>query len=230
MCQENPTWGAARICAELHLLGHDVAESTVARYMCRRTKPSSPTWRSFLENHSKQTAAIDGFTVPTLTYRLLYCLVILDHHRRRIVHFNITKNPTSEWTTQQVVEAFPYEQAPRYLLRDRHKVYDQTFRARVKRMGIEEVVIAPRAPWQNPYVERVIGSIRRECLDHMIILSEDHLRRVLAEYVRYYNESRTHMSLGGNSPIPRKVEPPSKGDVVAIPYLGGLHHRYTRAA
>ena len=169
------------------------------RRLIRRMCQENPTWRSFPENHSGQTAAIDAFTVPTLTFRLLYCLTILDHRRRRIVHFNVTKNPTSEWTTQQVIEAFPYDEAP-------------------------------RAPWQNPYVERVIGSIRRECLDHMIIFSEDHLRRVMAEYVRYYNESWTHMSLGGDSPIPRKVEPPSEGDIVAVPFLGGLHHRYTRAA
>jgi putative transposase len=183
-----------------------------------------------LANHAGQTAAIDFFTVYTITFRVLYCFVVLRHGRRRIVHFNVTKDPTSEWTAQQIVEAFPYEEPPRYLLRDRDSIYGAVFRRRVWGMGIGEVVTAYRSPWQNAYAERVIGSIRRDCLDHMIIFSEDHLRRLLAEYVRYYNESRTHMSLGGNSPIPRKVEPPSKGDVVAVPYLGGLHHRYARAA
>jgi len=230
MSHDNPTWGAPRICAELHLLGHDVAESTVAKYMDKPRKPPSPTWRSFLANHAGQTAAIDFFTVYTITFRVLYCFVVLKHGRRRIIHINITKNPTSEWTAQQIVEAFPYDTAPRFLLRDRDCIYGAAFRGRVRGMGIEEVVTAYRSPWQNAYAERVIGSIRRDCLDHMIILSEHHLRRLLAEYVRYYNESRTHMSLAGNSPIPRKVESPSEGDVLAVPYLGGLHHRYTRAA
>jgi transposase InsO family protein len=161
---------------------------------------------------------------------VLFGFIALAHLRRRIVHFNVTEYPTAQWTAQQIVNAFPYEEAPRYLLRDRDGVYGEWFRRRVKGMGIEEVIIAPRSPWQNPYAERIIGSIRRECLDHMIILNEEHLYLILKEYFRYYNESRTHLSLDGNSPFPRKAEPPSKGEVVATPYLGGLHHRYSRVA
>ena len=230
MSRDNPTWGAPRIHAELHLLGYEVAESTVARYMDRSRKPPSPTWRSFLANHAGQIAAVDFFTVYTITFKVLYCFVVLGHHRRRILHFNVTPNPTAEWTAQQIVEAFPYDTAPRYILRDRDRIYGDVFRRRVKGMGIEEVITAHRSPWQNPFCERVIGSIRRDCLDHMMIFSADSLRRLMAEYIRYYNESRTHMSLEGNSPIPREVEPPSKGRVISVPFLGGLHHRYTRAA
>ena len=230
MSRHNPTWGASRIRAELHLLGYEAAESTVARHMVRTRKPPSPTWRSFLANHARQIAAIDFFTVYTITFKVLYCFIILDHHRRRILHVNVTPNPTAEWAAQQIVEAFPYDRAPRFLLRDRDSIYGAVFRRRVKGMGIEEVLTAYRSPWQNPYCERVIGSIRRDCLDHMMVFSDDSLRRIMAEYIRYYNESRTHLSLEGNSPIPREVEPPSKGRVIAVPYLGGLHHRYTRAA
>ena len=230
MSRNNPIWGAPRIRAELRLLGHDAAESTVACYMLRIRKPPSPTWRSFLANHASQIAAIDFFTVYTITFRVRYCFVVLDHHRRRILHFNVTPNPVAEWTAQQIVEAFPYDTAPRYILRDRDRIYGDVFRRRVKGMGIEEVITAYRSPWQNPFCERVIGSIRRDCLDHMMIFSEEGLRRIMAEYIRYYNGARTHMSLEGNSPIPREVEPPSKGKVVAVPFLGGLHHRYMRAA
>ena len=230
MSHDNPTWGAPRIRAELRLLGHDVAESTVAKYMDKPRKPPSPTWRTFMANHAGQIAAVDFFTVYTITFRVLYCFVVLRHGRRRIIHVNVAGHPTAAWTAQQIIEAFPYDDAPRFLLRDRDSIYGAVFRRRVRGMGIEEVVTAYRSPWQNAYAERVIGSIRRDCLDHVIISGEGHLRRLLAEYVRYYNGSRTHMSLAGNSPIPRKVEPPSKGDVVAVPFLGGLHHRYTRAA
>lgn len=198
--------------------------------MIRPRKPPSPTWRSFLTNHASQIAAVDFFTVYTLAFKVFYCFVVLSHDRRRIIHFNVTQNPTAEWTAQQIIEAFPYNTAARFLLHDRDSVYDPGFRRRVKGMGIEEVTTAYRSQWQNPYVERVIGSIRRDCLDHIIIFNEAHLRRTLAEYIRYYNESRTHMSLDGNSPIPREVEPPSRGPVQAVSFLGGLHHRYTRAA
>jgi len=230
MSRDNPTWGAPRIRAELHLLGYNVAKSTVAKYMVRQRKPPSPTWRSFLASHSSQIAAIDFFAVYTITFKVLYCFVVLSHDRRRITHFNVTPNPTAEWTAQQITEAFPYDTAPRFLLHDRDSIYGAAFHRRVKRMGIEEVTTAYRSPWQNPFCERVIGSIRRDCLDHIMIFNEAHLRRIMAEYIGYYNESRVHMSLEGNSPIPREVEPPSKGRVVAIPFLGGLHHRYTRAA
>jgi len=230
MSEQNPTWGAPRIQSELRLLGYDVALSTVARYMARPSKPSWQTWRAFLKNHMAQTAAIDFFTVPTATFRILFCFIVLKHERRQLIHFNVTAHPTAEWTAQQIVEAFPYDQAPRYLLRDRDSTYGERFVQRLKNMGIEQVVISPRSPWQNPYAERIIGSIRRECLDHVIVLGEDHLHRILTEYVSYYNRSRTHLSLDGNAPTPRDVEKPSRAKVVAIPKVGGLHHRYARVA
>jgi putative transposase len=230
MSQENPTWAAPRILSELLLLGQAVAESTVAKYMVRDPKPPSQTWRTFLANHVGQIVAIDFFTVPMITFRVLYVFLVLRHDRRGVVHFNITTNPTARWAAQQIVEAFPYDQAPRFLLRDRDSIYGEYFRDRVEHMGIEEVLIAPRAPWQNPYAEGVIGSIRRECLDHVIVLNEEHLRRILTEYFAYYHEARAHLSLERNSPIPRTVCPPEKGVVVAKAYLGGLHRRYTRAA
>lgn len=230
LSRENPLWGAPRIQSELRLLGHNVADSTVAKYMTRQPKPSSQTWRTFLANHMKQTAAVDFFTVPTISFKMLFCFVVLSHDRRRILHVNVTNHPTQVWASRQVVEAFPYDEVPRFLLRDNDSIYGEHFRARVKRMGIDAVPIAPGSPWQNPYAERVIGSIRRECLDHIIILNEDHLKRVLDEYVEYYNTTRTHQSLGRNAPEPREVEPPENGRVTSTSYLGGLHHRYTRAA
>jgi len=230
--RENPLWGAPRIQAELALLGHDVAESTVAKYIVhRRPGPPSQTWRSFLANHMDCTAACDFFVVPTATFRLLYCFVILAHGRRRIIHFNVTDHPTAQWTAQQIVEAFPADgREPRYLLCDRDGTYGDLFQERVKNTGIRQILTAPRSPWQNPYAERVIGSCRRECVDHLIVLSESHLRRMLRAYVTYYNGSRCHSALAGNSPLGREVEPPSAGRVTAIPHVGGLHHRYTRAA
>ena len=230
MSQENPTWGAPRIQSELALLGYEVAEATVSKYMVRERKPPSQTWRTFLDNHVDCLASVDFFTTPTATFRVLYCFVVLCHERRRIVHVNVTANPTEHWTAQQVVEAFPFDAAPRYLIRDRASIYGEWFRRRTKNMGIEEVVIAPRSPWQTPYVERVVGSIRRECLDHVIVLNEEHLLRILESYFAYYHDARTHLSLERNAPNPREVEPRSRGKVVAIPQVGGLHHRYTRAA
>ena len=230
MCRENATWGAPRIHSELQLLGFTVAESTVAQYMIRHRKPPSQTWRTFLENHVGEIAAIDFLVVPTVRFQLMYCFVVLRHDRRVVVHFNVTQHPTVRWTAQQIIEAFPYDEAPRFLIRDRDSIYGVDFRRRVQNMGIEEVVIAYRSPWQSPFVERVIGSIRRECLDHVIVFSEDHLRRILTSYFSYYHESRTHLSLECNAPVPRRVEYPSEGKVIAIPQVGGLHHRYMRAA
>ena len=230
MSRENLTWGVPRIRAELALLGHEVAESTGRKYIDWSGKPSSPTWRSFLKNHAKDIAAIDFFTVPTATFRMLFCFIVLEHSRRGLIHFNVTGNPTAEWTGIQIVQAFPCDTAPKYLLRDNDGIYGEAFRGKVEALGMEEVKIAPRSPWQNPFAERVIGSIRRECLDHMIILGESHLRRVMKEYVGYYNESRAHQSLDRNAPVPREIEPPSQGKVISIPLLGGLHHRYARAA
>lgn len=230
MSKENATWGAPRIQAELHLLGFDLAESTVANYMVKHRKPPSQTWRTFLKNHMKNTAAIDFFTVPTIRFRILFCFIVMKHDRRRIVHFNVTTNPTAVWTVQQVVNAFPDDTAPKYLIRDRDAIYGEYFRLRVKNMGIKEVLIAPKSPWQNPYVERVIDSIRRECLDHVIIWNESHMLKILKEYFEYYHAVRTHQSLDRNSPVAREVEPPSEGRVTSIPIVGGLHHRYSRAA
>ena len=230
MSRENPTWGRRRIRSELHLLGYEVAELTVAKYMVRGRKPPSQGWRVFLENHSREIAAIDFFTVVTLNFRILICFVVLRLHQRTVVHFNVTSHPTGRWTAQQIVEAFPYETAPRYLLRDRDGIYSPYFADRVRGMGIEEVLIAPRSPWQNPFIERLIGSIRRECLDHILVISEAHLRRVLREYFAYYHDSRPHQSLDGNAPRPREIEPPSQGRIVAEPRVGGFHHRYRRAA
>ena len=230
MSRENPTWGAPRILSELLLLGRQVAEATVAKYMVRTRKPPSQTWRTFLDNHVPDIAACDFFTMPTVTFRVLYVFVVLRHDRRRIVHFNVTTNPTAQWTAQQITEAFPFDEAPRFLIRDRDGIYGGYFKNRVKHMGIEEVLITPRSPWQNPYCERIIGSIRRECLDHVIVLNEAHLKRILNSYFEYYHDSRPHLSLDRNSPTPRNVEPPSLGEVVSIPIVGGLHHRYTRRA
>jgi putative transposase len=230
MSRENPLWGVPRIQAELHLLGYEIAESTVAKYRLRSRQPPSQTWKSFLRNHAGQIAAIDFFTVPTVTFNVLYGFVVLLHDRRQVVHFNVTTHPTACWTAQQIIEAFPEETAPRFLLRDRDQIYGGHFRCRVVGIGIEEVVTAAQSPWQNPYAERLIGSIRRECLDHLIVLGEGQLRRILREYLDYYNGVRPHQSLEKNSPLPRQIELPTKGRVSSIPQVGGLHHRYRRAA
>jgi len=198
--------------------------------MIRHLKPPSQTWRTFLGNHAADLVSIDFFTVPTATFRVLYVFVVLRHERREIVHFNATYHPTEEWTAQQLVEAFPCDTAPRYVMRDRDSIYGKRFRTRVNGLGIEEVISAPRSPWQNPYVERIIGSIRRECLNHVIIFNERHLRKVLKAYVIYYHEARTHLSLDKQSPVLRPIEPAAQGKVVAIPHVGGLHHEYRRAA
>jgi putative transposase len=230
MSRENPLWGVPRIQSELRLLGFDLAESTIAKYRVRSKKPPSQTWKTFLDNHQAQIASIDFLTVPTATFRVLYCFLILLHDRRRVVHFNVTAHPTAAWTAQQIVEAFPEDRAPRFLLRDRDQIYGEEFHRRVRGMWIEEVPTAPHSPWQSPYVERLIGSIRRECLDHVMIINEDHLRRILREYFDYYHYCRPHQSLEKNSPTPREIEPPKKGKVVSISQVGGLHHRYRRAA
>ena len=230
MSQANPLWGAPRIRGELLKLGIEVSRATVGRYMPWRPKVPSPTWRSFLQNHMHDTAAVDMFVVVTATFQLLYALVVLGHERRKVIHFDVTPNPTQAWLARQITEAFPWDTAPRFLLRDRDASYGQTFRDRVQAMTIEEVVTAPRSPWQNAYVERIIGSIRRECLDHVIVLDERHLRRVLSAYFEYHHQSRTHLSLGKDCPEPRSIQPPSAGTVIAFPQVGGLHHRYERRA
>jgi putative transposase len=175
-------------------------------------------------------AAVDMFVVATATFKLLYAMIVLDHHRRRVIHFEVTENPTQFWLARQITEAFPWDTAPRYLLRDRDTSYGVAFQNRIVAMGIEDVLTAPRSPWQNPYVERIVGSIRRECLDHIIVFNEAHLRRVLFYYFRYYHRSRTHLSLNKDCPAPRPIQPPSAGKIVAFPEVGGLHHRYERRA
>jgi putative transposase len=230
MCRENPCWGAPRIHGELLKLGIDIGESSVSKYMVRNRKPPSQTWRTFLENHAQQLVSIDFFTVPTIRFRVLYVFLVLAHDRRRIFHFNVTAHPTAEWTGQQLREAFPFDQLPRYLLRDRDRIFGDDFREQVRDMGICEVLSAPRSPWQRAYVERVIGSIRRECLDHVIVFNEHSLRRTLNSYFDYYHRSRTHLSLGKDSPEPRAIQPPEMGSVVSVPQVGGLHHRYKRQA
>jgi len=224
----NVLWGAPRIHSELLKLGVTVSQATVAKYMVRHRKPPSQTWRTFLTNHVSQLASVDFFTVHTIWFEIVFVFIVLSHDRRRILHFNVTTHPTAEWTAQQIVEAFPFDSAPKYLLRDRDRIYGHEFGKQVEVMGIQEVLGAPRSPWQHAYVERVIGSIRRECLDHVIVFSEESLRRALQSYISYYHESRLHLSLDKDSPDSRAVQ--SVGKVVAIPQVGGLHYRYDRRA
>ena len=182
------------------------------------------------EKPSQAIAALDFFTVPTIAFRLLYCFFVIDHGRRTILHFNVTAHPTAEWTAQQLREAFPFEQIPRYLLRDRDAIFGDTFTQQVEEMGIKEVLSAPRSPWQRAYVERVIGSIRRECLDHVIVFGETSLRQILCCYFSYYHQTRPHLALEKDSPEPRSIQRPEQGPVVAFRQVGGLHHRYERRA
>jgi putative transposase len=230
MSSANPLWGAPRIHGELLKLGIEVSQATVAKYMLRRGGAPSSTWRSFLRNHAEGIAAIDMFVVASASFRLLYVMIVLAHDRRKIMRTAVTEHPTAAWLSQQVTEAFPWDTAPRYLLRDRDASYGSEFRSRVKAMGITEVITAAHSPWQNAYVERVIGSIRRECLDHLVIFNERHLRRVLSTYVDYYHRTRTHLSLDKDCPDPRPIMRPRIGKVTAIAQVGGLHHRYERLA
>jgi transposase InsO family protein len=209
-------------------LGLDVSERTISRYLLRRPNLPSQTWRTFLENHVGCLVSIDFIIVPTVAFRPLYGFIILHHDRRRIVHFGVTQNPTAIWIAQQITEAFPWDMAPRYLFRDRDGAYGRAVRKRLAAMRITEVLIAPRSPWQSPYVERVIGSIRHECLDHIIVLNEGHLRRILASYLDYYHRSRCRLSLDKDAPYERPVQPRGSGEIVAFPRVGGLHHHYER--
>jgi hypothetical protein len=230
MQANNIGWGAPRIHGELLKLGIDISQATVSKYMVKLKKPPSQTWRTFLSNHADCIAAVDFLTVPTATFRVIYVFIVLSHDRRHIVHFNTTEHPTAQWTARQLVEAFPFDTAPRYLLRDRDAIYGKKVKRRIKSLGMDEVITAPRSPWQNPYAERVIGSIRREFLDHVIVLNERHLRRILRDYFNYYHNSRTHLSLNKDPPDPRAVQSAEQGNIVALPRVGGLHHRYTRVA
>jgi transposase InsO family protein len=230
MSRANPLWGAPRIHGELLKLGLTVSQATVSKYMLRHRRSPSQAWRAFLKNHARDLIALDFFTVPTATFRVLFVLVVLTHSRRRLVYFNVTEHPTAEWTARQLLEACTLEASPRYLIRDRDSVYGERFSRQARTLDIGEAVIAPRSPWQNAYAERVIGSIRRECLDHVVVIGERHLRRILSEYVDYYNRARTHLSLTKDAPAPRSVRPPRQGRVVEVPRVGGLHHEYLRRA
>jgi len=230
MWQSNPMWGSPRIVGELRKLGINVAKSTVEKYRPHVRKPSSPTWKAFLKNHVTDSVACDSFTVPTASFKVLFVFLLLAHERRRIVHFNITEHPTAQWTAQHIVEAFPWDTAPRYLLRDRDSIYSGALQQRLEHLGIEQVKIAPRSPWQNPSCERVIGSIRRDVLDHVIVFNDRHLKRVLSAYSASYHCFRTHLALEMDCPYPRAVEPPETGGVIARLEVGGLHHHYERQA
>jgi putative transposase len=230
MSRANPLWGAPRIHGELIKLGIEISQATVAKYMVRQRKPPSQSWRTFLENHVQQLVATDFLVVRTVSFRLLFVFVIVGHHRRHAIHFNVTAHPTAEWTARQVAEAFPWDSAPRYLLHDRDCIYGAEFHQRVGEMGIREVLTAPRSPWQNAYAERFIGSLRRECLDHIIIFNESSLKRILKAYFEYYEHSRTHLSLEKDAPAFRVIQPPTQGFVVELPQVCGLHHRYERRA
>ena len=225
MSRANPLWGAPHIHGELLKLGFEVAQSTVARYMCR-LRPPSQGWRTFLSNHAAGIAAVDLFVLPTVAFRILYCLVIIRHGRRIWLSFGVTANPTAEWISRQITEAFPWDHAPRYLIRDRDTSYGPVFVQRLRAMGIRDRPIAFRSPWQNAYVERLIGSIRRECLDQIVILGEGHLRRILKAYAAYYNQVRPHLSLAKDAPLHRPIQ--RIGSVFGTPILGGLHHVYCR--
>jgi len=226
MSRDNPLWGAPRIHGELLKLGFEVAQSSVAKYVVKRRGPPSQGWLAFLRNHAPNIAAMDLFVVPTIGFDLLYVLVIVRLERRDLVWVNVTPNPTGEWIARQVTEAFPWDEAPRYLIRDRDRVYGATVTRRLRAMGIRDKPIAPGSPWQNGFAERLIGSIRRECTDHVAVLGEGNLRRILQSYARYYNESRTHRSLNKDAPVHRAIE--NLGAIISRPVLGGLHHRYCR--
>jgi transposase InsO family protein len=224
----NPLWGAPRIHGEMLKLGIEIAQSTVAKYMVQRRGPPSQGWKTFLRNHAPDVAAIDLFVVRTIGFKLLYGSAIIHLERRRLVWTNVTANPTSEWIARQITEAFPWDEAPSYLIRDRDCSYGVIVRKRIRAMGIRDRPTAPRSPWQNGHIERLIGSIRRECLDHVLVLSEAHLHGILRAYADYYNRTRTHLALGKDAPLGRTVQ--VAGSLKAIPLLGGLHHEYVRMA
>jgi len=222
----NPLWGAPRIHGELLKLGIDIGQTSVAKYMARRRGPPSQGWKTFLHNHADGIAAMDLFVVPTISFRLLYGLLIVGHGRRQVLWFGVTAHPTAEWLANQVTEACGWEQVPRYLIRDRDGAYGEIFIRRVRSMGIRDRPTSPHSPWQNGYAERLIGSIRRECVDHIIVLGERHLRHMLLSYMKYYNEVRTHLSLEKDAPVPRAIG--TVGHILCHPVLGGLHHQYVR--
>jgi len=226
MSLANRLWGAPRIHGELLKIGIEVAQSTVAKYMAKRGRGSSQTWKTFLRNHMAGIAAMDFLVVPTVGFKLLFVLVILKHQRRRLISLTVTTNPTAQWIAHQITEAFPWNDAPEHLIRDRDASYGHVVTRRLAAMGIRDHPTAPRSPWQNGHAERLIGSIRRECLDHIVVFGEGHLRRILFAYAGYYNEVRTHLSLDKDAPSHRPVQ--RFGQLAAQPILGGLHHHYCR--
>jgi transposase InsO family protein len=222
----NPLWGAPRIHGELLKLGIDVGQTSVAKYMARRRGPPSQGWKTFLRNHADGIVAMDLFVVPTISFRLLYGLLIMGHGRRQILWFGVTAHPTAEWIANQLTEACGWEQIPRYLIRDRDRAYGEIFVRRVRSIGIRDRPTSPRSHWQNAYAERLIGSIRGECVDHIVVFGERHLRHLLLSYMNYYNETRTHLSLSKDAPMSRATE--VAGRIICRPILGGLHHQYAR--
>jgi transposase InsO family protein len=226
MSFENPLWGATRIHGELLKLGIDVAQSTVSKYMVPRRGRPTQTWKIFLRNRADGIASIDLFVVPTVAFEQLYAFVILGHGRLTLLWYAVTAHPTAEWLARQITEAFPWDSAPTYLIRDNDRAFGGAFIRRVRAMGIRDRPTSFCAPWQNGQVERLIGSIRRECTDHLIVVNEEQLRRILAKFAAYYNDTRTHVSLRKDAPHTRPIG--RFGDVVAHSILNGLHHRYAR--
>jgi transposase InsO family protein len=219
-------WGASRIHGELLMLGFEVAQSTVSKYMTRGRRPPSQSWKTFLRNHGNAIAAIDLCVVPTVTFERLFAFLVVGHDRRRLLRIEVTRHPTAEWLARQITEAFPWATAPSYLIRDNDGAYGHIFTGRVRAMGIRDRPISPGSPWQNGIAERLIGTLRRECLDHVVIFGERHLRRVLLAYAAYYNQTRPHRSLQKDAPLRRAIQ--RIGEVAAMPILGGLHHHYVR--
>ena len=228
MAAANPLWRAPRIHGELKMLGILISERTISRILRGLPRPPSQTWKTFLHNHIDQMVSIDFFTVPTISMKVLFVFFVLEHRRREVLHFAVTDHPTAAWTSQQIVEAFADRDPARFLIRDRDSIYGDKVCRRIAALGIEEVLTAPQSPWQNPYAERLVGTLRRECLNHFVILNTRYLKRTLTLYFRYYHASRTHLRLAKQCPFAREVS--STGSIVEVPHLGGLHHRYERAA
>ena len=226
MSRENPLWGAPRIHGELLMLGFEVAQSTVSKYMVRPSKLPSQSWKTFLRNHAEAIATIDLCVVPTLTFERLFAFLVLGHGRRQLLWFEVTRHPTAEWLARQITETFPWTSAPAYLVRDNDRAYGRVFTSRVRAMGIRDRPIPPESPWQNGCAERLIGTLRHQCLDQVVIFGEMHLRRILSAYAAYYNQARTHLALGKDTPLHRAAQ--RSGAIVAIPILAGLHHQYVR--